>query len=339
MTTPRDRQQQEPRRPEPWRRRAVITAIWSSAVALALLAAAVVIAWSWRGELPSPVASHWSSGASPDGFSSLTGFLAPMILVGVGCVILFAGISVFSGRTASTLRAMAAATIWLAGMLACLTVGSLAFQRGLTDASQTPNPAWFMAVYLLAPLVPAGAAALLVPADQSQPATGQVPEGAPQVPLGESARAVWLRRTSGGAGVGIAVGSILLVVVLALTLHMPGLFTLVAVLALVFVAMFAFQVRVDATGITVRSLLGWPRARIPADEVTRASVIDVSPLRDFGGWGWRVGRAGTTGIVLRGGEALRVDQTGGRSLVITVDDAAQGAALLNTMAARARDRI
>lgn len=337
MTTPEDRHQQKPRRPEPWRRRAVITAIWSSAVALALLAAAGVIAWSWRGELPSPVASHWSSaGARPDGFSSLAGFLAPMILVGVGCVVLFAGISVLSGRTASTLRITAAATIWLAGMLACLTVGSLAFQRGLADASRASNPAWFMAVYLLAPLVPAGAAALLVPADQPQPASEQIPVGAPQVPLGDSARAVWLRRTSGGAGTGIGVASILLVVVLAITLRMPGLFALVVVLALVFAAMFAFQVRVDATGITVRSLLGWPRAHIPASEVTRAAVTNVSPFRDFGGWGWRVGRAGTTGIVLRGGEALRVDQTGGRSLVVTVDDAAQGAALLNTTAARAR---
>ena len=70
----------------------------------------------------------------------------------------------------------------------------------------------------------------------------------------------------------------------------------------------------------------------------RASVIDVSPLRDFGGWGWRVGHGGRTGIVLRSGEALLVEQTGGRSLVITVEDAAQGAALLNTMAVRARGR-
>lgn len=37
-----------------WRRRAVITSIWSSAIALALLIAAAVIIWSWRDQLPHP---------------------------------------------------------------------------------------------------------------------------------------------------------------------------------------------------------------------------------------------------------------------------------------------
>ena len=65
-------------------------------------------------------------------------------------------------------------------------------------------------------------------------------------------------------------------------------------------------------------------------------MVDVSPFAEFGGWGYRVGRGGRVGIVLRSGPALQVERTGGRSLVVTVDDAATGAALLNTLAARAR---
>jgi hypothetical protein len=40
--------------------------------------------------------------------------------------------------------------------------------------------------------------------------------------------------------------------------------------------------------------------------------------------------------VTRAGEAIRIERTGGRVQVVTVDDAATAAALLNTVAERAR---
>ena len=55
-----------------------------------------------------------------------------------------------------------------------------------------------------------------------------------------------------------------------------------------------------------------------------------------GGWGLRVGRGGRTGLVVRSGQALEVERTGGRIVVVTVDDAARGAALLTAVAARGR---
>jgi hypothetical protein len=100
--------------------------------------------------------------------------------------------------------------------------------------------------------------------------------------------------------------------------------------------MASFHVRVSAAGLTVRSTFGWPRTTVPADEVERADVVQVRPVHDFGGYGWRLGRQGRTGVVVRAGEALEVTRTGGRALVVTVDDAADAAALLNTMAERAR---
>ncbi len=320
----------------PWRRRAVLVATWSALAALALVAAACALAWSWRHDLPDPVATHWGAGGGPNGFSGLAGFLTTMALISLGCIILFSVIALVAGQAASTLRIMAASTVWMGGMLATMAVGSLYGQRGLSDAHQAPDLGWTLAIALVAPLVPAAVAALLVPRDRPQPATGEVPAGVPQVPLGDSTRAVWLRRTSGGPGVAVAMGSILLIVVLSITLHALAMLALAVVLVLLFAAMFAFQVRVDSDGITVRSALGWPRTHVAAGEIERAGVVDVSPFRDFGGWGWRVNARGRTGIVLHAGQGLLVEQTGGRSLIVTVDDAAQGAALLNTMAARAR---
>jgi hypothetical protein len=50
----------------------------------------------------------------------------------------------------------------------------------------------------------------------------------------------------------------------------------------------------------------------------------------------RVG--GGVGYVVRTGEGIEVERTSGRRFVVTVDDAATGAALLTTLADRARTR-
>lgn len=321
---------------EPWRRRARLTVLLSAASGIVLLVIAAVLAWSWRADLPDPVASHWGTGGSPDGFSSQGSLLATTSLVGLGCVVLFSAIGLFSGRAASTLRITAASTVWICGLLAILIAGSLAGQRGLTDAHQARGMDGVLLLALLAPLVPAVLAALLIPADRRQPATGAVPASAPRVSLGASTRAVWLRRTSGGPGLLVSIAGVLVIVVASIITRMPVLLALAALLALLFATMFAFRVTVDSAGIEIRSALGWPRTRIGAAEVERAEAIHVSPFRDFGGWGWRVNHSGRTGIVLRSGPGLLVEQSGGWSLVVTIEDAEEGAALLNTMAARAR---
>src|SRR5699024_8174949 len=103
-------------------------------------------------------------------------------------------------------------------------------------------------------------------------------------------------------------------------------------------AMTAWQVQVDARGLTARSTFGWPRQHVPAAEVERADVTEVSPFGEFGGWGMRTNTAGTVGVVIRKGEAIAVGRPGGRRFVVPVDDAATGGALLNTYAERARAR-
>ncbi|QGQ19748.1 hypothetical protein GC089_11580 [Cellulomonas sp. JZ18] len=130
--------------------------------------------------------------------------------------------------------------------------------------------------------------------------------------------------------------AVLLVAGLAITMPMPALWLLVVVLAALLAAMSVFRVRVDAAGLTARSALGWPTLRVPLEEVEEARTVTVDPLADFGGWGYRVGAQGRVGVVLRRGEGLEVRRTGGRATVVTVDDAATAAALLNTLADRSR---
>jgi hypothetical protein len=97
----------------------------------------------------------------------------------------------------------------------------------------------------------------------------------------------------------------------------------------------AFRVRVSAEGLRVRSVLGWPTTRIRLESIEKAEVVTVSPFAEFGGWGWRIAVDGRRGIVLRTGQALQVVHGGGRVFVVTVDDAATAAGLLNALRERA----
>lgn len=307
----------------------------AGAAGLAIALAGAAVAWGWRDELPDPVASHWS-GSRADGFLSLAADLGVMVGTAALLVALLTATGMRAGRSAATRRLTAAGSVGLSTMLAVLVTGSLATQRGLADAAAAPSPGTPAALGAVAMLALGALTWVLVPGDPPSPAPEAVPADAPRIPLGEGARAVWLRRTTGGLGVALGAVALLVATAAAVATGTWGALVVPLVLALALAAMLAFTVRVDAAGLTVRSALGWPRSHVPAGEVERASVVEVSPLRDFGGWGWRVGRAGRVGVVLRAGEGLLVERSGGRSMVVTVSDAATAAALLNTMAERAR---
>ncbi|WP_435299760.1 hypothetical protein [Timonella sp. A28] len=97
-----------------------------------------------------------------------------------------------------------------------------------------------------------------------------------------------------------------------------------------------WDVRVDSSGFSLRSVLGIPKKHIPLAEIESAHVVQVSPFRDFGGWGWRSNLDGTVGVVLRRGDALEIHSSGGRKFLITVDEAEQAAGLLNSLVERSR---
>jgi hypothetical protein len=115
----------------------------------------------------------------------------------------------------------------------------------------------------------------------------------------------------------------------------PALF--VPVLLLIVLGLSAgWRVSAGPTGLTVRGLAGLPIMRVRTSDIVQAVAIGVHPLRDFGGWGIRgaIGRGGhwRTGVVARAGDAIQVTRRNGRAFVVTVDDAATAAAVLNAYA-------
>jgi hypothetical protein len=112
----------------------------------------------------------------------------------------------------------------------------------------------------------------------------------------------------------------------------PILAILALVLVLCVISCF-WRITISNRGVTIRSAVGLIRQTIPLDTISGVRVVQISPIADFGGWGIRFG-AGRTGYVVRGGEALEIARTAGRSVVVTVDDAATATALLEGLLSR-----
>lgn len=321
-----------------WRAQARRVVRWSTVAALGLVLAASAVVWSWRDSLPDPIATHWGLAGTPDGFMSLGALMAAAALLTVACGALFGAVGLWWGQAAATRRLAAAGTVWIGALSAMLLVTTTAAQRGLDDSARATVSGSAMAFSIVVPLAVGTIAAFCVPGDPRTPAGATpVPADAVRIELAEGERAVWLVRVGGGAGLVIGAVSVVGTVVLAVALQAWAMLVVPVLLAGLFAAMFAFTVRVDSAGLSVRSALGWPGTHVPAEEVLRASVTRVDrPIVEYGGYGWRTGRGGRVGVVLRRGEALLVERTGERSFLVTVDDAARGAALLNTVAERAR---
>lgn len=304
------------------------------AVPAALLLTATTVALGWRDRLPDPVASHFGPDGV-DGTSSLAGMLALLPALGVPFTALSWAIAFFAGHAALTRRFAAGLAVWVAGFAGTLTLALLAAQLDVADAHDARDIGGGLVLAFTLPLGLAALAAWVTPPDSAQPSTTPVPASAPRLPLPDGELATWVRRIEWvhpGVVVGICAAFAVIMGVTTRTWWFAAV--LFAFLAVVVGGLSSWTVTVDQRGLVARALLPRPRVVVPLAEVEHAEVVHVSPVREFGGWGLRMGLDGRVGVVLRGGEALEVARTGGRRVVVTVDDAATGAALLNTLAAR-----
>ncbi len=315
----------------------VATTLGALVAPLVVLGVAVALALSWRDRLPDPVASRWGRADTVTGTSSLTGVLVAMATPTAAIALAAWLVGMLLGRTAAIRRVVAGFATGLAVFVCGLVVASLAGQRGLTDAHRAaPLGAW-PAVAVVAALVLGLLVAAAMPGDSPLPATGRVPAEAPRARLAGTAGASWTGVAAFGHMTPVLVIGVLVVAgVGALSRSAWPTILVAATLALVAVMMWRWTVTVDDRGVVARTVLPWPTVVVPLDEVESADVTTVDPVRDFGGWGYRLGRGGRNGIVLRAGEALVVHRSGARRLVVTVDDAQRGAALLNTLVERSR---
>ena len=312
--------------------------------AATLLGTALVLLWMPR--LPDPVATHWSGfSQGPDGFGPPLGYLALSAGMGFGMTILFALIVFLGGRGGAMpvwspyQRFMGAFGLGTVGFLQLLTVGTVAVQVDLSDARDAPPVGGLVGIGFAAWV---GVSAIAWFAQPRVAVRGGISlaDRADRLELAETERAVWVGEARIARPFLITI-VLVLILLLASTILVamtgsPAWWAMLPVLVLLaglFVCMSWFWVRVDADGIEVRSVVGWPTMRVPVGDIAAATVAQVNPLAEFGGWGvrWAPGRFG---VVPRSGEGVVVQRRSGKLFVVVVDDAETAAALLTAIAAR-----
>ncbi|MGN7977092.1 DUF1648 domain-containing protein [Microbacterium sp. 22195] len=319
-------------------------------VPLAILLLGAIVVLILLPHVPDPAAVHWSGDGRPDGFASPWLNLLP-VGIGMVLVILFAwlaralphlqqtrpgpaALSRTPAPTAPTARFLAAVNLGLAVMLTVISIASMGVQLGLADAADAPDISGWAAVGSACAVV-----ATLVGWFVQSAAAGGDDHGASVAPS-TSGRAEWsgsvvMARTGQvllGIGVVITVALTAVLVARASSTGSWGSAVLmigVTVLLLLAVGTsLVFRVRVTSDGLRVRSVVGLPSTRIRLSDIAKVEVLDVDPLRDFGGWGWRIAVDGRRGVVLRAGRALQITRVGGRRFTVTVDGADEAAAVL-----------
>lgn len=293
-------------------------------------------------QLPDPIAIHWGVTGEPDGFGSIGTVLwvIPVVVVGYAALCFSLARGHDTGVTAVQ-RLVLATSPFLATLITVIITGSILIQRGLDDARDAPSVVPLIGVGLVAGLVLGGLSLLVLPPVTDDP--DDRPRDTPVLELSPTERAVWFQRIAparwltflllGVAGLVIVGGGLALWFFAPLWAFL--VFVVLEVVAALLVATTMFwRIRIDASGFTATAGPGWPRFAIPLSEVESCAVITVTPMRDFGGWGIRWGAKGRIGIVTRSGSALEVRREDGRALVVTVSQAEQGAALLNSLAQR-----
>lgn len=316
-------------------------------VPLLIAVAATVVMVSWVPELPNPVATHWGAAGGPDGFGSvwITAALPLVFAVAFGAVAV--GVSWRtrpSGLLAGTQKILLVTSLFLSGMMSSLALWTLAVQRGLSSAGQAPSitPGVFVAAatglvlaaigWFLLPRMDNG----LVGAESAGSA------GSEPLQLGPSERAAWSRGIRITGGILAVLGAVIVVLCGFLVVPVwegsqgrivPAVLVVVVIVALAAVGTSFWRVGVDYRGLVVRSLLGWPRIVIRPADIRSARVVQINPVADFGGWGWRWIGGRRVGIIMRAGEAIEVTRQSGSVFVVTVDDAGTAVALLSSLVA------
>jgi hypothetical protein len=295
----------------------------------AMLPATVLLLGS-ADRLPDPVAGHFGITGAADGFTGRATVVVIQLGLGVFLTVLFA-LAARRGRGAVALgtgdhgRFVVGAAWAVSGFLGVLFHVSAAVNLDLPDAGAAVLPGWWFPAAAAAAAVAGGIGYRIAPASEPGPAASP----AEVLEIGTTEQVSWSRTVRSrpillaGAALAVTGGGFALAGQPIAASVLVGTGVVLAVLH------GGARVTVDRRGLRVTlGPLGWPRVVIPATDVVSAAATDVSPLGDFGGWGYRIRRGGA-GLILRSGPAIVVTRRSGRRFTVTVDDAATAAELLN----------
>jgi hypothetical protein len=312
-------------------------------VPLVIAGIGVLLMLRWAPELPDPIAVHWGAGGQVDGYGQLSTLVIVLpVVVGTFAVGITLEVALLTATTypARQPKVIVAASVFFAVFLGVGLTGSVEIQRGLADASEAGTVFGPLGLGLLLGIPAAVGTWFLTPrpalaADESGPAAPAA------LDLSAAERVSWTRVMHPSAvAVWIFLGVVALSMAGVLTVAVTGsngsvwppLAILVPVVAICTVTFF-WRVTISNEGVRIRSAVGLIRHTIPLDTIAAARVVQISPIADFGGWGIRFG-FGRIGYVMRGGQALEIERTTGRSVVVTVDDAVTATSLLEGLLSR-----
>ncbi|GAB3430237.1 DUF1648 domain-containing protein [Flindersiella endophytica] len=292
----------------------------------------------YRSRLPEPLASHWGASGRPDDSMPFLGLAAVVLLLWLAVAGIAAGAGLTGGRlTRRPVRAwlgaeLAAGGSFVLGLLAVTVWANL-------DAVhwRQAKPVGWQVILVIAIAAAAGWLGWVVArhGPDAPPQTVRT-EQVRRLDLRPGEHAVWVSATANTWLLGL--GGVLLALAGAVAIGaayaLPSWMLLVsAALAAVTVACLAvssIRVEVNEGGLTIAyGAWRWPRRRTPLRQIDSAWTEHRRPS-EVGGWGYR-GLPGSATIMIRGGECLVIRYRSGGQLRISVDDAENGAALLNAL--------
>ncbi|MCC8927561.1 MULTISPECIES: DUF1648 domain-containing protein [Nocardiaceae] len=302
-------------------------------VVVPVLAAAlgVIVARLWSARLPDQIATHWS-GTQPDGFTSPTTSAWTLaivtVIVGGGC----SAVAALAHALLLMRRTMLMIGLTVVGLITVLQLAILARQLDATDVGSVEVPGWALGVGTAVGFsVGLLGASLLRDYRERVPADAPPPEALPradeELPIIESL----------GAGrVALVVLFAILGAGAALTCWLSQSWWPIAIflpLAVLPVSLMRYELVVDRSGLHISSL-GMAAFDYSLDEITGASVREVDPFGDFGGWGLRVKGRGNYAVATAKGPAVFVTFANGERLTVTTPNADRIAGALNTLASQ-----
>ncbi len=305
---------------------------------LVLAAAFVFCASLLRPDLPDPLAVSWTG----DGGASFAPFTAYMgggalIIVAAGWLVLSQAVPV--SRPAVMRRVMMGAGLFLCLFLTSVLASGLVGQTGLADARDSRPDLTVLALGSGAALSLGVTMGFVFKADrQWAPEDDRALEQAVVLELDpDLARdtiRLWVHARS-SVFIMIAVAGVFPAALVSIALPWVGV--LLAVLAIAAAAFLCARVQADRSGLSVLMAGVLPVIRVPASAISAASASDVRAA-DYGGWGYR-NHGGTAAMLVGSGPAVVVRKTDGQNIAVSGGSpvtAARLAEVLTRVAARAR---
>jgi hypothetical protein len=286
----------------------------------------------FQARLPDPLATHWGTSGQPNDSMSFA-FLVVFEFVFVA--VPACGL-VWSARRNPAHRGqitrLVAVFSFIATTITVTSWGVVAANLDVDDWTRADRVgiAHILGALLIAVLV-AGVATL----NARRLETAQIPEPVlPSAGLSPGGRGVWVGTARSVWALPIVVALAAIGAYFALT-RSPMFGLAPALIGLVALPFVSLRVVADRHGVDIAfGPFGWPKRRIPLANIRRATTLDVVPM-EHGGWGYRgsLKLFGRAAVVLRGGEGLQLDLADDKVLTITVDNAEEGAGLLNDLVA------